>query len=595
MWYSRTVLAAIEDAINALKSKGVSDPIIQFIHSLPDNQKGRAIGALNQNSSMMIDDLRNLFQSGYKPSTQELLLVEDYDPRFKSWALYQYKLLRKNKLSTDPKDDRWEYKEPITGYAGIHHDLDEIHDFFRGHVLDNPNYNLGTKSFQEAYDDSVEWHNAISQRGSGRFYLPFKRDESGNIVDEKIVHRFEDGSMMVRVEDPNDLDVEGNFMHHCVGSYARQVEAGHCTIYSLRNKFNNPEATIEVGNDGRVKQIKGPSNSAITDDEQVEKIKDFFEGRDDIEKQSGPGYAQRRADEWHNSEVDWTTYPDELEYAMREFAYGPYLEDYDDEDYGDFARFGISPKSWENEDQNSFEEENLRNVDVNEMVSEAIKTIDRGTTPSNFGRTHNLEDYNFDKLSDIAVEVAFNKLKQEVDSIYLPEDRDEDGYSWYDRFGGKELYLKKTADKIIGNNPLKDLIFGFAEKFDEFERYIRDNAVEYVGDVGRTAFDNMNQTECKLWTEVVKKIYDKALDDPSIKKFEEITNTKFVLPKVSDFDLEYPPKMNYITGASEFNEDPNQLRFQDLPGGESFNLARYRKNQQLQDDEEELIIPDDFE
>lgn len=45
MWYSRTVLAAIEDAINALKSKGVSDPIIQFVHSLPDNQKGKAIGA----------------------------------------------------------------------------------------------------------------------------------------------------------------------------------------------------------------------------------------------------------------------------------------------------------------------------------------------------------------------------------------------------------------------------------------------------------------------------------------------------------------------------------------------------------------------
>ena len=595
MWYYRTVLAAIEDAINALQSKGVSEGIIQFVHSLPDNQKGKAIGALNQNPSMMIDDLKNLFQSGYKPSSQELQLTQDYDPKFKSWALYQYKQLRANKLNDDPKDDRWEYKQSITGYAGIKDDLDEIHDFFRGHVLDNPNYNLGTKSFQEAYDDSVEWHNAISQRGSGKFYLPFKRDESGNIVDEKIVHRFEDGSMMVRVEDPNDLDVEGNFMHHCVGSYAREVESGYCTIYSLRNKFNNPEATIEVDNDGKVKQIKGPNNSSITDDEQVEKIKEFFEGRDDIKKQSGEGYAHRRANEWDNSEVDWSTYPDEVEYAMREFAYGPYIEDYDDEDYGDFARFGISPRTWENEDQSQFEEENLSNVDVNVMVDEAIKTIDKGTTADRYSKNHNLDDYDFDKLSDIAVEVAFNKLKQEVDSIYLPEDIDADGYSWYDRFGGKELYLKKTADKIIGKNPLRDLIFGFAEKFDEFERFIRDTAVEFVGDVGRTAFDNMNETENRLRTDVVKKIYDKALDHPVIEKFEEITNTKFVLPKVSDFELEYPPKMNYITGASEFNEDPNQLRFQDLPEGESFNLARFRKKQQIQDDEEELIIPDEFE
>jgi hypothetical protein len=595
MWYNRTILAAIEDAINALQSKGVSEEIIQFVHSLPDNQKGKAIGALNQNPSMMIDDLKNLFQSGYRPSSQELQLTQDYDPKFKSWALYQYKQLRANKLNDDPKDDRWEYKQSITGYSGIKDDLDEIHDFFRGHVLDNPNYNLGTKSFQEAYDDSVEWHNAISQRGSGKFYLPFKRDESGNIVDEKIVHRFEDGSMMVRVEDPNDLDVEGNFMHHCVGSYAREVESGYCTIYSLRNKFNNPEATIEVDNDGKVKQIKGPSNSSITDDEQVEKIKEFFEGRDDIKKQSGEGYAHRRANEWDNSEVDWSTYPDEVEYAMREFAYGPYIEDDDDEDYGDFARFGISPRTWENEDQSQFEEENLSNVDVNVMVDEAIKTIDKGTTADRYSKNHNLDDYDFDKLSDIAVEVAFNKLKQEVDSIYLPEDIDADGYSWYDRFGGKELYLKKTADKIIGKNPLRDLIFGFAEKFDEFERFIRDTAVEFVGDVGRTAFDNMNETENRLRTDVVKKIYDKALDHPVIEKFEEITNTKFVLPKVSDFELEYPPKMNYITGASEFNEDPNQLRFQDLPEGESFNLARFRKKQQIQDDEEELIIPDEFE
>ena len=594
MWYNRTILAAIEDAINALQSKGVSEEIIQFVHSLPDNQKGKAIGALNQNPSMMIDDLKNLFQSGYRPSSQELQLTQDYDPKFKSWALYQYKQLRANKLNDDPKDDRWEYKQSITGYSGIKDDLDEIHDFFRGHVLDNPNYNLGTKSFQEAYDDSVEWHNAISQRGSGKFYLPFKRDESGNIVDEKIVHRFEDGSMMVRVEDPNDLDVEGNFMHHCVGSYAREVESGYCTIYSLRNKFNNPEATIEVENDGKVKQIKGPSNSSITDDEQVEKIKEFFEGRDDIKKQSGEGYAHRRANEWDNSEVEWSTYPDEVEYAMREFAYGPYIEDYDDEDYGDFARFGISPRTWENEDQSQFEEENLSNVDVNVMVDEAIKTIDKGTTSDRYSKNHNLDDYDFDKLSDIAVEVAFNKLKQEVDSIYLPEDIDADGYSWYDRFGGKELYLKKTADKIIGKNPLRDLIFTFAEKFDEFERFIRDTAVEFVGDVGRTAFDNMNETENRLRTDVVKKIYDKALDHPVIEKFEEITNTKFVLPKVSDFELEYPPKMNYITGASEFNEDPNQLRFQDLPEGESFNLARHKKKQ-LDADGEELVLPDDFE
>jgi hypothetical protein len=42
-------------------------------------------------------------------------------------------------------------------------------------------------------------------------------------------------------------------------------------------------------------------------------------------------------------------------------------------------------------------------------------------------------------------------------------------------------------------------------------------------------------------------------------------------------------------------ENPNQLRFQDLPEGQSFNLARHKRNKQMQDYEEELIIPDDYE
>ena len=134
MWYSRTILAAIEDAINALQSKGVNEQIIQFVHSLPNDKKGKAIGALNQNPSMMIDDLKSLFESGYKPSSQELELVKDYETKFQSWALYQYKQLRANKLTDDPRDDRWEYKQPLTGYAGIKDDLDKIHDFFRHHT-----------------------------------------------------------------------------------------------------------------------------------------------------------------------------------------------------------------------------------------------------------------------------------------------------------------------------------------------------------------------------------------------------------------------------------------------------------------------------
>ncbi len=590
MWYSRTILAAIEDAINALQSKGVSDQIIQFVHSLPNDKKGKAIGALNQNPSMMIDDLKSLFESGYKPSGTEKQLVQDYDPRFQSWALYQYKLQRANKLNDDPYDDRWNYNKQL---RDIKDNLDEIHDFWRVHSLDNPNYNIGTKSLEEAYEDSNEWHRAMSQRGSGKFYLPFERDESGQLIDEKIVHRFEDGSMMVRVEDPNDLDVEGSFMHHCVGSYAKSVEYGDCTIYSLRNKFNQPQATIEVGRDGKVKQIKGPNNSEIHDEDKVEKIAEFFEGRDDIKKKAGEGWIHQRAREWDPSEVDWSIYPDDLRYSITEAAYGPYLEDYDDEDHGDFARFGITADEF---DQDEFTESNIRNVDMTDLVKEATSAIDEGLKSKPYGRTYSLEDYDINELADTVVSVAFDKLKRQINDIYLPYLSQEPDF--YERNGGFEAYKLKTAEKLLNNNPLTDLLYHFADRYDEYARYIDDNfgfsLDENEFNLDQSAFGAMDNSSDKLSLEIAKKIFEKYENDESVQKFEELLGVKFILPNLQDYDVEYKPKMNFITGKEMYTEDPAQLRFQDLPEGESFNLARHRKNQ-LEDNEEELVLPDDFE
>jgi hypothetical protein len=591
MWYNRTILAAIEDAINALQSKGVSEGIIQFVHSLPNDKKGKAIGALNQNPSMMIDDLKSLFESGYKPSGTEKQLVQDYDPKFQSWALYQYKLQRANKFSDDPYDDRWDYSKPI---RDIKDNLDEIHDFWRVHSLDNPNYNIGTKSLEEAYEDSNEWHRAMTERGSGKFYLPFKRDESGQLIDEKIVHRFEDGSMMVRVEDPNDLDVEGNFMHHCVGSYAKSVEYGDCTIYSLRNKFNNPEATIEVGRDGKVKQIKGPNNSEIHDEDKVEKIAEFFEGRDDINKKAGEGWVHQRASQWDPSEVDWSIYPDDLRYSITEAAYGPYLEDYgDDDDNGDFARFGITADEF---DQDEFTEQNIRNVDVADLVKETTSAIDEGLKSKPYGRTYSLEDYDINELADTIVEVAFNKLKREVDDIYLPDPAQEQEF--YELRGGVDAYKLKTAEKILNNNPLIDLLYHFADRYDEYARYMDDNfgfsLDESEFNLDQSTFGAMDTSSDKLSLEIAKKIFATYENNESVQKFEELLGAQFTLPNLQDYAVEYKPKMSFITGSQMYTEDPAQLRFQDLPEGESFNLARHRKNQ-LEDNEEELVLPDDFE
>ena len=591
MWYSRTILAAIEDAINNLKTKGVNEQIIQFVHSLPNDKKGKAIGALNQNPSMMIDDLKKLFESGYKPNHVELSYVDNYDPRFQNWALYQYKLLRANPVY-DLEDNLWEYDMSL---RDIKNNLDEIHDFWRVHSLDNPNYNLGTKSFQEAYDDSVEWHNAISQRGSGKFYLPFKRDESGQIVDEKIVHRFEDGSMMVRVDDPNDLDVEGSFMHHCVGSYADKVSEGFCTIYSLRNKFNNPEATIEVASDGKVMQIKGPSNTRIEDEDQVAKIKEFFENTDSVKKSSGEGYAHREASEWYRGGVEWDNSPSGITSSISEFVYGPYIDSYEEyEDQGDFGRFGIKPEEF---DQEAFNEQNLLDVDVDELVDKTVEEIDSAVS-SRYGKDYYYDDYNYDEIAEDIVSIAYQQLAAKVESEKGSNDeylRQRSGFLTEDEI---QYYKKRRIEQLTNNNALLSLLHKFAESYSQYEESLRNpNSNDYEqlssdDDYKDKAIQLMGSNQNKLKIAIARRIYETYRDHPAVKDFEETFGKKFILPEISTIPETYRADMKLLDAVYE---NPNQLRFQDLPEGGSFNLARHKRNQQLQNDEEELVLPDDFE
>jgi hypothetical protein len=538
MWYSRTIIAAIEDAINALKSKGVSESLINYIQNLPDNQKGKAIGALNQNPSMTLIDLEALFESGYKPSAAELQLVNNYGPRFKSWALHQYKLLRSNKMTDDPYDDRWEYKESL---GRIKNSLDEIHDFYRTHSLDNPNYNIGTKSFEEALEDSAEWHNATAQRGSGKFYLPFERDESGQLIDEKIVHRFEDGSMMVRVEDPNDLDVEGNFMHHCVGSYADKVEYGDCIIYSLRNKFNQPEATIEVERDGKVKQIKGPSNSKVDDETQVAKIKEFFESRDDIKKQSGgKNPAANYFENWEDR-VYWSYNPEEIGYAITESIYGPDESEFDNDDDDiteDFNRFGIESPSWDHE---KFAEGNLYASHIPDIMNETIEHIKHGLERSgsayNFNNANReIEDYPIEDYVDKFYEALIDKAE-----LSLKQNADDYNFERYLDVNGVLEKATKEFEKALEKykeSGTKEIFWYWYQKQPEFMYFL-----------------------------LAEKLQDSFESSEFAEKYKEVKNNNYKLPTGSKkhyWSDETEPFLNTAeirnTYEPKINNDKSQLR-----------------------------------
>ncbi len=138
-------------------------------------------------------------------------------------------------------------------------DVRYIADYLNG--ADEFPENLWNQSLNGMYDLAVEWHDT----------LKYKEDPTGDYQNKDVVYKFENGFTIVDVNTENDLEVEGEKMGHCVGSYCDYVASGETIIYSLRDKRNNPHATIEVvptlplgrtRSRGRVDQIKGKGNAA---------------------------------------------------------------------------------------------------------------------------------------------------------------------------------------------------------------------------------------------------------------------------------------------------------------------------------------------
>ena len=95
-------------------------------------------------------------------------------------------------------------------------------------------------------------------------YFAAKNKKATNLEDEEgreIVYTFPDGMFFAKLNSSQCLDREGKLMQHCVGSYAERVKEGNVVIYSLRDKKNQPHATLEVRGKS-IYQIKGKQNEA---------------------------------------------------------------------------------------------------------------------------------------------------------------------------------------------------------------------------------------------------------------------------------------------------------------------------------------------
>jgi hypothetical protein len=95
-------------------------------------------------------------------------------------------------------------------------------------------------------------------------------------------------------------------MQHCVGSYAKEAQAGRTTIYSLRDPKGHPHVTIEIKNN-RIQQIKGKQNDKPAEKYQpyVEEFKEWLSENDiSTERVSPHLLAYADALEEHDHDID---------------------------------------------------------------------------------------------------------------------------------------------------------------------------------------------------------------------------------------------------------------------------------------------------
>jgi len=340
MWYSalpyKEIFAATFDEMVAdFRAQGIPEETIAYLVQQQGADKGMAINYLKGNPSASLQDIQghiydsNLnarmrteqLQRSNAPSMAERQIMDLFPETMQLWPQVQ---LRKLRLQKTPKG--YTYRgfdggnEEDQGW-NLQNTFQEIADWAKHAAREDPYFQLSTFNLQQAIERAKDWHIAMAGQGSNLTYTPYKRNEFGDLEDERVVYTYPDGWHISQVTNKNDLSVEGNRMNHCVGSYCSDVEAGDLRIFSLRNPRNEPVTTIELGGaENIVHQIKA-KNNAKPGKEIRKKIGEWFATLEDARF---PGVKT------DNTEVHWDTYPDTIKWAIYEEAYG---RDNDEVDY----------------------------------------------------------------------------------------------------------------------------------------------------------------------------------------------------------------------------------------------------------------------
>lgn len=556
MWYSRIIVAAIEEVIVTLRNKGVDENTLARLQNMTDLAlRGRFIGSLMSNPNQTFQDVEQSFKSRqeYVPHPMEFNLANIYEemPEFKDWIL---KILKDIRVF-DKGTIEWDFKKLNlfeNSFAYFNRIIEEISHFYQEIIRDNPNYNIKSKSFSKVLEDSNDWHQLMSDRGTGKFYTPIERDEAGNIIDPRVMITFDDGSFIISLNNKNDLEVEGSKMNHCVATHTSGVLHGDTKIFSLRNSANQPQVTIRLeGN--TVKEIKQVNNYTDYTEDEIEKIKEFFESTDWIDKRGGEGPIHREAQYWRDQgNVDWNTHPEELNYSISDAIYGPYI---DESSYGeyedDFSAFGIEAEEF---DLEKFHEENMINADLIDITNETVDQIERGFGSRNYSTNsrYTIDDYNMEEYASTIVEAALNKFSIQINN-----------------FKKRDV----VPNDFPTDNIIYDLIEKFGEKYDGYLSWIEEKTFSDQPEID--AIRNMKKNPESLWLYIAQEIYEKVPLHPAFQAFKKLFGRDFLLPlNYNAREMNRPIPYEFFDIRID-DDWTGQRSFKDLPEGSSFNYARF--------------------
>jgi hypothetical protein len=110
-------------------------------------------------------------------------------------------------------------------------------------------------NFEDALQLSKKWHDNLKSTGK---YRIFEDDKD----EERIIYKSKNGKYFFMLLNYKELQMEGDIMKNCVGSYTDKIIRGKSLIVSMRDMKNEPHVTIEIDiKTNTVTQVKGKANT----------------------------------------------------------------------------------------------------------------------------------------------------------------------------------------------------------------------------------------------------------------------------------------------------------------------------------------------